>query len=67
MDMQYTSPPHLGMELPQDGGLLGTGALQHTNVQETMDRNRERQLVGSLTSSNAFKPGGLVKKVSLSC
>ena len=28
-----------------------------------MDRNKERQLVGSLTNSYKFKQGGLVKKV----
>ena len=31
------------------------------------DRNRERQLVGSLVNNNKFKGGGLVKKVCLSC
>ncbi len=29
-----------------------------------MDRQRERQLVGSLTNSYKFRDGGLVKKVS---
>jgi hypothetical protein len=31
---------------------------------ESLDKNRERQLVGSLTNSYKFKEGGLVKKVS---
>lgn len=29
-----------------------------------INRNQERQLVGSLTNSYLFQPGGLVKKVS---
>jgi len=31
-----------------------------------MDRQRERQLVGSLTNSYKFKENGLVKKVRMS-
>ncbi len=30
-----------------------------------MDKNKERQLVGSLVNSYKFKDGGLVKKVRL--
>jgi len=48
-------------------GPLGSGQLPLRDGSEIagMDRQRERQLVGSLTSAYAFKPEGLVKKVSL--
>jgi hypothetical protein len=45
-------------------GPMGSGELQRGDTTAGIDKNRERQLVGSLTSAYAFKAGGLVKKVS---
>lgn len=50
-----------------DQSPFGSGALQRPRSQSEgggIDRNRERQLVGSLTSSYRFRDGGLIKKVS---
>lgn len=45
---------------------MSHGAMRHRSGSEAnaIDRQRERQLVGSLTNSYKFKEGGLVKKVS---
>jgi hypothetical protein len=50
-----------------DGPALGQGMLRPRSSSEGggVDRNRERQLVGSLTNSYKFKEGGLVKKVNI--
>ena len=51
----------------RDVPILGHGALQRprrdSDDSASAERHRERQLVGSLTSSYKFKEGGLVKKV----
>lgn len=63
-----TMPPPLSSDLSvprPDQSPFGTGALQRPRSQSdggNMDRNRERQLVGSLTSSYRFREGGLIKK-----
>lgn len=48
--------------------ILGSGELHRPRSASegggAMDRQRERQLVGSLTNSYKFRDGGLVKKVS---
>ncbi|WWC67015.1 uncharacterized protein I206_100922 [Kwoniella pini CBS 10737] len=52
------------MDTPTDG-LLGAGALarvRSASENGVLDKNRERQLVGSLTSSAKFRDDGLVKK-----
>lgn len=44
--------------------ILAQGAIKPRPEGEAgMDKQRERQLVGSLTNSYKFKEGGLVKKV----
>lgn len=46
--------------------ILAQGAIRPRSASEGgMDRQKERQLVGSLTNSYKFKEGGLVKKVCL--
>jgi hypothetical protein len=57
------SPPHQMLQLPETP--LGQGALRPRSASETgnLNRHRERQLVGSLTSTYKFKEDGLVKKV----
>lgn len=63
MDMQDLSRPLSSAGVP----VLGGGALNRPRSAidgRRMTRDRERQLVGSLTNSTVFKEGGLVKKVS---
>jgi hypothetical protein len=50
-----------------DGPAMAQGAMRPRAQTDPdgMDRNKERQLVGSLTNSYKFKRGGLVKKVCL--
>lgn len=69
-----SSLPQGGMPPPYDASrdsyqamnpILGTGALPRPRSGSdggSMDRQRERQLVGSLTNSYKFKGNGLVKK-----
>ena len=58
-----------GTSGPVPPPVLGSGALNRPRCSseggDAVDRQRERQLVGSLTSSYRFKDGGLVKKVRL--
>jgi len=64
--MQNLSIASGGNELFNDDGQpMGSGALQHRHdtVHPGLTRERERQLVGSLTSAYAFKPHGLIKRV----
>ncbi|WVF66293.1 hypothetical protein IAT40_001033 [Kwoniella sp. CBS 6097] len=68
----YDSPQGLAimqpsvMDTPIEPPPLGQGALARPRSASeggtSMDRARERQLVGSLTNSYKFKEGGLVKK-----
>jgi hypothetical protein len=60
------SPTHQMLQMPEVGPALGQGALRPRSASETgsLNRHRERQLVGSLTSTYKFKEDGLVKKVS---
>jgi hypothetical protein len=58
------------MQPPGYDSVLGHGALPRPRSGSDggagMDRQRERQLVGSLTNSYKFKENGLVKKVRMS-
>lgn len=60
------TPPAPLMTLPGETAPLGQGALRPRSLSDAgiMDRQMERQLVGSLTNSYKFKENGLVKKVS---
>ena len=57
-----------GIETVEPPPVLGVGALHRPRSSSDggggVDRQRERQLVGSLTNSYKFKEGGLVKKVN---
>lgn len=56
------SPP----DHPADNALFGQGELRPRSSSDAarIDKQRERQLVGSLTNDTRFKANGLVKKVS---
>ena len=62
-----TTRPDTGLATPPtEPPVLGGGALTRPRSASeggAIDRNRERQLVGSLTTSYRFKESGLVKKV----
>ena len=57
----------MGQAMGDANPILGHGALPRprsaSDAGVVIDRQRERQLVGSLTNSHKFKGGGLVKKV----
>lgn len=66
-NMSISSLPVPGNELFSDNQPMGQGALQQRSdtAMLGLTRERERQLVGSLTSAYAFKQNGLIKRVRL--
>lgn len=63
----YAESSQMAMQQSTSGDIpiLAQGAMRLRSDSEVgLDRQRERQLVGSLTNSYRFREGGLVKKVS---